>query len=54
MIRERALVAKKRFLSGEEERAPQKRTLHVSLDKADAVIDGMTISGGGLTLGFSG
>jgi len=42
MIRERALVAKKNILFSEKERETPDRTLPVSLDNADDVIDGMT------------
>src|SRR5437763_16696353 len=46
MIRERALVAKKRFPVSERQRNTRTTTLSVSLDKADPVIDGMTIARG--------
>jgi len=42
MIRERALVAKKNILFSEKKEKYQNRTLPVSLDNADVVIEGMT------------
>src|SRR5438067_375850 len=42
MIRERALVAKIRVLRRDKQERQIRRTLHVSLDRAEAVIDGMT------------
>ena len=42
MIRERALVAKKKFRVKKVKTALQNKTLPVSLDTAETVIDGMT------------
>src|SRR5271154_5823900 len=42
VIRERALVAKKRIRVRERQEALRNETLHVSLDKTGALIDGMT------------
>jgi len=46
MIRERALVAKKKFRVKEAKTALQNKTLPLSLDTAETVIDGMTEKGG--------
>jgi hypothetical protein len=45
MIRERALVAKKNILFSEKKEKYQNRTLPVSLDNADVVIDEMAVMG---------
>ena len=42
VIRERALVAKKRIRIRERQEALRNEMLHVSLDKVEALIDGMT------------
>jgi len=49
MIRERALVAKKNILFSEKKEKYQNRTLPVSLDNADVVIDEMTVVGAGVS-----